>query len=61
VATPPIFPLPIPMVELALRTTLVTPVGATALLAPGLLAATAAAVAMATVTGNANKKQGLTL
>jgi UPF0716 family protein affecting phage T7 exclusion len=46
------------MVESPLWTLLVSHVGATALLNPGLVAATAAAIAMSAITRNAYEKYG---
>ena len=45
------------MIEPTFRTVLVSPIGATPLPAPGLIAARAAAVALSTITAGAKKKQ----
>jgi len=58
---PPVISLAVAVVEPSFWTSLMPVVGATALLAPGLAAAAVAAIALASITGNANEKHGLTL
>jgi len=59
VTAPPVFALAVAVVEPSLGAPLMTVVGASALLMPGLAAAAVAAIALAAITGNANKKHGL--
>ena len=53
-----VLPLPVAMIEPTFRTLLMSPIGAAPLLASGLIAARAAAVALSTITAGAEKKQG---
>jgi hypothetical protein len=61
VAATPIFSLAVAMIEPSLWAPLVPSVGTAALLTPGLLAATGAAISMPAITGCANEKHRVTL
>ena len=61
VATPPIFPLAVAMIEPTLGAPLVTPIGATALLTPRLFPTPGAAIAVPAITGNADEKHCVTI
>jgi UPF0716 family protein affecting phage T7 exclusion len=55
---PPVFALAVAMVEPSFWAPLMTVVGATALLAPGVATTAVAAIAVAAITGNADEKYG---
>jgi len=55
-----VLPLPVAMIEPSFPTLLVSPIGAAPLLAPGLIAAREAAVALAAITAGTKKKERAT-
>ena len=54
----PVLPLPVPMIESSFRTLLVATVGLAALMEPGLMAASQAAIALTAITARTEKEHG---